>query len=179
MNKRIWIPLAVGLAVALFLRARSASASTGAAGGVVKRISIALDAEQRQNATLIETKFRAAGLPDNLIAAAIVNAYAESKLHATAVGDSGRSVGLFQLNDNGAGSGLTTEYRLDPSNNIDTILTRELFAKFGETLRGRAAMSATVYELAQIFSRDIERPGDTAGCMAARAALSLKMFPIQ
>lgn len=44
--------------------------------------------------------------------------YQESGGQATAVGDDGHSVGLMQLHDEGAGSGMSVEARIDPLTNL-------------------------------------------------------------
>jgi len=126
---------------------------------------------------IIATEFAAAGLPANAIAAAIVNSYAESGLNPTIPGDGGHSIGLFQLNDWGAGQGLSVEFRQDPVNNTKTILQREVLTGRGATFRRRAKEGASVAELAAIFARDIERPADKAGAMKTRSALAIQMFP--
>jgi len=126
---------------------------------------------------IIAAEFAAAGLPTNAIAAAIVNSYAESGLNPTIPGDGGHSIGLFQLNDWGAGHGLTVEFRQDPTNNTRTILQREVLTNRGATFRRRAKEGASVAELAAIFARDIERPKHTAAAMSGRSALAIQMFP--
>lgn len=126
---------------------------------------------------IIQTEFAKHGLGATAIAAAVANAYAESGLNPLASGDGGHSIGLFQLNDWGAGHGLSVAYRQDPTNNARTILSREVLASAGKTLRARAAAGAGVGELAAIFARDIERPADKAGAMASRASLAEAMFP--
>jgi hypothetical protein len=137
-----------------------------------------LSSAQRSMATIIETEFKKAGLKPSIIAAAIVNAKAESDLNPRAVGDSGHSIGLFQLNDNGgAGQGLSATERVDPVINAQIILKREVLANAGRNLRSAAENGASVAQLAAIFSRDIERPGDKTGQMKARAYLASKLLP--
>lgn len=145
---------------------------------VVDQISVRarLSPSQRQMAQLIEQEGRAAGLSPNEIAAMIVNAKAESGLNPGIKGDSGHSIGLFQLNDRGAGHGMSVEERQDPITNIRTILTREVLTRRGQQFRSRAAAGASIQELAAIFSRDIERPADRAGEQAKRAALASRLF---
>lgn len=65
-----------------------------------------LNDEQKNNASLIQDIFEDAGFSKNLIAAAIISSYEESGLFSTAVGNTGRAIGLFQIN---TGSG-----KLDP-----------------------------------------------------------------
>jgi hypothetical protein len=145
-------------------------------GEVIKNIKKKLDSEQLENASIIEKVFRDAGMPDSVIAAAIVNAYAESNLRAGVTGDSGHSVGLFQLHDRGGGSGMSVEERQDPEINAKTILEREVLAEKGQELLAKAKSGASVAELSAIFSRDIERPRDKEGAMARREKLAEDMF---
>ena len=173
---KIAIAAAVGLAV--FLIARKAF---GAQSDLIAKMSDKykkkLTASKTANVKAIEEVFLAADMPESLIAAAVANAYHESSWNASAAGDSGHSIGLFQLSDWGAGSGLSVEYRKDPRNNAKVILEREVLTRRGKTLREAAAQGAGVGELAAIFSRDIERPADKEGNMASRKALAEAMFP--
>jgi biotin transport system substrate-specific component len=61
---------------------------------------------------IIDREFAVAGWKSSVIQAAIVNAYAESGLNPRAIGDGGKSVGLFQLPVFHGGGGLG--YLLDP-----------------------------------------------------------------
>ncbi|MCX6735052.1 MAG: hypothetical protein NTZ25_04070 [Candidatus Peregrinibacteria bacterium] len=151
---------------------------------VVEQIKIPLNASQKENAQIIEKifkeKLQGKGLTDEAIAkitaAAIVNAYKESGLNAKSVGDHGNSIGLFQLNVNGGGHGMSIEERQDPTTNTTTIIDREVLGSFGRVLIARAKAGATVTELAAIFSKYIERPRDVYGAMQARSKTALKMF---
>lgn len=172
MDKRVAIAIGVGVGVLLF-----ALPAFGVGNSVVSLIKKKLTLSQRRNATIIANAFAKAGLPPIVAAAAIANAYAESKLNAGAVGDSGHSIGLFQLSDWGAGHDLSVDYRLDPQNNVQTILAREVLKGYGKTLRARAAEGARVGELAAIFCRDIERPKDIEGESQKRSDLAETMFP--
>ena len=172
MDKRILIAVGVGVGILVF-----ALPAYGVGNSVISLIKKKLTLAQRRNATIIAEEFLAAGLPPVVAAAAIANAYAESKLNAAAVGDSGHSIGLFQLSDWGAGHDLSVEYRLDPRNNTKTILSREVLGKFGKNLRARAAEGARVGELAAIYCRDIERPKDIEGESQKRSDLAETMFP--
>jgi Transglycosylase SLT domain len=64
------------------------------------------------------------GVAPNL---AVAIAQQESGLNPNAIGDNGNSVGLFQLNDNGEGAGLTVAQREDPTTNA-TIALKEVAA---------------------------------------------------
>lgn len=84
--------------------------------------SIDLDAEQRRNVEVISDEFARAGLADWTVAA-VANAYAESALRAGARSlPPEDSVGLFQLNARGAGSGMSTAQRQDPRQNTKRII---------------------------------------------------------
>lgn len=172
MDKRVVIAVGVGVGVLLL-----ALPAYGVGNNVVSLIKKKLTLKQRRNATIIAEEFAKAGLPPIAAAAAIANAWAESKLNEKAEGDGGHSWGLFQLNDWGAGHGLTVEYRIDPRNNAQTILNREVLKGFGKAFRQRLAEGARVGELAAIFCRDIERPKDKEGEMAKRSDLAETMFP--
>ena len=173
---KLAIAAIVGIGLTLLAR-RALASSSDIIGKMSSTYKGKLTAPKIESIKAIEEVFSAAGMPEKLIAAAVANAYHESSWNANAVGDGGHSIGLFQLNDWGAGSGLTVEYRKDPRNNAKTILEREVLAKRGRTLLQRAQDGAGVGELAAIFSRDIERPADREGNMASRSALAEKMFP--
>jgi murein DD-endopeptidase MepM/ murein hydrolase activator NlpD len=128
----------------------------------------------RRNAPIIIEEFRKADLPDEIIAAALVNVVAESGFDEQIPGDSGNAIGLFQLNSGGAGAGMSVEHRRDPRNN-----TRGILADYGMA-KMRAAYAAgerDIATLAALFSKEVERPGDEAGEMKARAASARKYFP--
>ena len=67
----------------------------------VTDIAKGLTTEQYEVSETIEEELSQLDIPDNLIAAAIVNAVAESHLNPEAVGDGGRAVGAFQLHKRG------------------------------------------------------------------------------
>jgi Phage tail lysozyme len=173
---KLAVAAAVGLGVFLFAR-KAFGAQADLLSKMSPKYKKKLTATKTANVKAIEEVFLSADMPENLIAAAVANSYHESGWNAEAVGDGGHSIGLFQLNDWGAGSGLTVEYRKDPRNNARTILDREVLAKRGKALRDAAAQGTGVGELAAIFSRDIERPADKEGNMASRKALAEAMFP--
>ncbi len=109
-----------------------------------------------KNSRIIISMFRAAGYPIGVALAALVNARHESDLSNYAIGDSGQSVGLFQLYDRGAGAGMTIEERQNPRANTKRIIqeTRD----YGSNLMTAYRNGASVAELSLIFGRDIERP---------------------
>ena len=133
-----------------------------------------LTAAQQSHAALIVREFTAAGWKPSVAAAAVVNAYAESRLNPLAVGDGGKSVGLFQLHERGGGAGMTVEQRKDP-----TLNTRRIIEETGRALKFRAiaAVSDDIPTLAAAFSTYVERPKDVIGEESKRAALARALYP--
>lgn len=132
--------------------------------------------DQKAAAAVIEREFLAAGYSPMLVAAALINAYAESRLDPAAVGDHGASIGLFQLNTlHGAGIGHSVSELKDPTGNAQVLLSVEkrALAKVQSAIDAGADLS----EAAGLFSKYVERPDDTMGEMAKRAASSWILFP--
>jgi hypothetical protein len=107
--------------------------------------------DQIASARIIEREGKAAGLPPELTAAMIVNARAESNLDPKAKGDRmdsqgrwpanegfdastarWRSLGLFQLYENGAGKGMSAADRMDATKNTRRII-KEMWARKGKS----------------------------------------------
>lgn len=130
--------------------------------------------EQRDTAILIEENFDKLSIPKNITAAAIVNGIAESGLKTGIIGDSGSSVGLFQLNKNGLGNKLSVEQRQDPNVNSMVVGIQVLKNK---TLLSKEESGATVSELTSIFTKEIMRPEEAAKKGKVRAALAERIFP--
>lgn len=143
---------------------------------------------------IIEREFKNAGLSRNLTAAAIVNAYKESRFNTlkTFYGKdypktgikTEDSVGLFMLNSMNGGLGTDMpkgrqypqgDSRKDPVLNTQRIIrkiknykeARDLFAKLDNNLP----------ELTAAFTEKIEVPGDMAEAKAERKALAKELFP--
>lgn len=154
---------------------RSALPGITSASGALAHLRIALDPEQVASAQIIQSVFRQAGHSEELVAAAIVNAYAESRLRPHAVGDGGGAVGLFQLHERGAGHGMTTALRMDPVANTQQIL-RVVHGAFGRELRVLEKAGVPMRTLAAVFCRDIERPSNVEAQMAKRDALAETLF---
>lgn len=138
-------------------------------GSVVDQIAGDLSARQLANARIIEEEFKAAGLQNSIVAAAIINAYVESGLKEDIVGDSGRGAGLFGLHERGAGYGMSLAERKDPRINAKTIL-KFVLGKSGARLRREAKSGASVLKLAIIFSQDVERPKSWRSASGTRRA---------
>lgn len=136
-----------------------------------------LSSGQRDAARVIERVLGGHGVPGPIIAAAIVNAHAESSLNPGAVGDSGHSVGLFQLHDKGAGKGMSVAARKDPAQNTERIYS--VYAgSYGKPLRDAyASGERSISRLSALWSTHIERPWDTKAAEFYRSALALRLFP--
>ena len=72
-----------------------------------------LGEEKAAVASLIEDTLVESGVSPRLARAATINAYAESNLVPTVIGDHGRSVGVFQLNIEGLGHDMSVDSRKD------------------------------------------------------------------
>jgi hypothetical protein len=143
-------------------------------------MAVGLNESQRSMARIIEQEFLAAGFNDVMVAAAIVNAKAESNLDPRAAGDSGQSIGLFQLYSKGAGAGMSVAQREDPVLNTRRII-QEVKSNYGKRLRPYAEAASgsptSVAEATALFTEDIERPANGVLKGAERATKALAMFP--
>ncbi len=166
---------------------------------VVEQIKVDLSTEQLGHAKIIETEFKKAGMPPEIIAAAIVNAEKESGLSniqsrvpdLSSKGHNGQedSWGLFQINIPARTANIKPEEeRLraaaemredmkDPAKNCQMIL-KEIKSKWGDSLRAAVARKASVAELSALFCKYIERPLDVVGGMRARSQRTAEMFGI-
>ena len=137
---------------------------------VASQIKYPLTAEQKEMTRLIERQFRQAQLPREFAAAAIVNAYYESRLNpgiqsqVVKEGVQEDSVGLFQLYIHGAGAGMIladgTDLRADPVLNTQRIIQEVKNPKFGKAMRDAyAAGHRSIAYFSGLFAQDIERCG--------------------
>lgn len=152
----------------------SGASSNDVGGGFLAEGGAGLGAEAGANAERVAQIMRSRGIPEPVIAAALVNAVAESGLNANAVGDGGHSIGIFQLNDNGAGYGMTVESRKNVDRNTEAILADQ---GVKAVLDAHKSGVTSISELAALWSKHVERPGDEAGAMRDRAALAKQYFP--
>lgn len=137
-----------------------------------------LTSAQRAQVAIIGEEFAAAGFAW-LTIGAVANAYRESALDPAASGDSGHSIGLFQLYDKGAGAGMTVTERQDPRANCRAILA-VVQGPDGAPLRA-ARGTASNADLAALFAHHIERcaacgwsSGDSD--LAVRAGLVTEIY---
>jgi hypothetical protein len=157
----------------------------------LQQSSIGRQASRLQNARIIAEEFSAAGLPPSLALAAIVNANAESSLNALASGDNGKSIGLFQLHQNGGGKGMTVAERQDPRLNTRRIISEYQAARRQSSgydlsqkktvqmisLDDAYAQGATVATLAGLWGFHVERPFYLYASAAERAKMARSLFP--
>jgi hypothetical protein len=127
-------------------------------------------------ADLIQSEFLAAGFSAGAGMAAVVNAYAESRLNPLAASPPPEdSVGLFQLNAAGVGRGMTREERQDPLTNIRKMMD---YAKRENRFMAVASdPNATLHDLTRAFTVYLERPANPEAKGEQRAALAAQMFP--
>ena len=82
---------------------------TGQCEASVTDVAKGLTIEQYEVSETIEEELTQLEIPQNIIAAAIVNAIAESSLNPDAIGDGGKAVGAFQLHKKGLGKNLSVD----------------------------------------------------------------------
>jgi hypothetical protein len=138
---------------------------------------MAVSAAQRKVAEAAERVLAAAGLPEALIQGALVNAYAESRLDPMARGDSGKSIGIWQLHEKWAGRGMSVADRQDV-----TKATRRILEVYGGSqgapLRKEvAAGERNLGRLAYLWSLHVERPTGKEVEALRRRGLALLLFP--
>jgi hypothetical protein len=114
---------------------------------------------------VIEQVLQSEGFTQAGIAAAFANAWQESKFDPKAAGDSGHSIGIFQLHDEGVGEGMSVEERQDPIINTREIASSAKKSKFMQYMRETGDPQI----LAAAFSKYVERPRDKLGNMRDRA----------
>lgn len=117
--------------------------------------SMNLDPQQLEIARRIEKRLRYHGFSDNMIMGAIANAHAESKLNPSAIGDKGKSTGIFQLNKNGLGKGMNKQDMHSVETSVDRVARA---AKKSKRLMRAERNGASVEEHTKIFCEDVMRP---------------------
>jgi hypothetical protein len=165
-----------------------------------------IPSDRLKNIDIIEWEFYKAGLPIEFAAAAVVNAWHESKLKSGSEGDWSnkaryvakyspaeleeictysdrphpcpQSIGLFQLKSpTGAGGKMSAAQRKDPASNTRKII-EQVQKKYGDAMRAAYANGERkVSHFTGLFCRDIERPGNKQGCWDNRAKEALDFFP--
>lgn len=137
---------------------------------------MAVSAAQRKVAEAAERVLAAAGLPEALIRGALVNAYAESRLDPMARGDSGKSIGIWQLHEKWAGRGMTVADRQDVVKATRRILEVYGGSQGAPVRKEVAAGERDAERLAYLWSLHIERPSGKEGEALRRRGLTLLLF---
>jgi hypothetical protein len=134
---------------------------------------ISAEIENREIACQIEFELLSEGLEPPMIEAVLLNSYAESRFNPMAVGDSGRSVGVFQLNINGLGHHMTKDERHDIRKSA-----RRLAGAIRKSKRIKDASDrgAETGELTRLVCTEIMRPSNKHTKARAREALRDKLF---
>lgn len=133
-----------------------------------------INEQQRETALTIENSLKMMEIPDNIIAAAIVNGIAESRLNANAVGDNGKSYGIFQLHSSGLGNKISPHFRKNIHINSSVIGIQIIK---NENLFKEDQNSASIGKLTQIITKDIMRPANVKQKMQQRHKLAQTIFP--
>lgn len=134
---------------------------------------IAPEIENRRVACRIEQVLRDEGFDSPLVEAALLNSYAESKFNPKAVGDNGRSRGVFQLNENGLGRKMTMESK----HNVEASTKRIVSAvRKSKKLTEAIERGAETGELTRLFCTEIMRPSNKRRKAAQRSGLREVVF---
>jgi hypothetical protein len=147
---------------------------TGYCNQSVSDIAVGLTQEQREVSHVIENELKEMDIPDNIIAASIVNAVAESNLNPNAAGDGGDSIGAFQLNINGLGKKLTIDERQNLYTTANIVGIQILK---NDKLFELEQRKATIPELTALFAQYIMNPSNIEKNKFHRTQLAKKMFP--
>ena len=140
------------------------------------RTTRSFSSEQYSMMEIIEAELTAAGFTPMAVVGAIANAIHESGLKPRVVGDKGDSVGLFQLNIRGAGSGMSVEERQDPAKNTQRIAQSAM--KSSEFMSYMSRFPNDPQILAAAFCRYVERPKAGVTSRAERAATARELIGI-
>lgn len=117
----------------------------------------------------VEDQLVLAGLNPRMARAATINAYAESRLNPEAIGDHGRSVGIFQLSSNGLGHKMSVEQRKDVK--VSTARIARAVLK-DSVLMDMQRECASLADMVKAFTLRIERPKDSKVKAVERAKIS-------
>ena len=113
-----------------------------------------LDFEKIVVARQVEKRLSEYGFSDELIAGALVNAYAESRLDADAVGKAGER-GIFQLNPKGLGHGMTADEMQDIALSVNRVARA---VSKNDRVMELERKGGTVAQHTLMFCQEIERP---------------------
>lgn len=133
--------------------------------------SMDLTDPQRQVAQQIEKEMRDYDFSDELIAGAIINAYAESKLDPMAIG-SEMERGVFQLHPSGLGKGMSPDEMHDVRHSVDRIARA---IKRNRKMLRLQVQNASIEEQVKSFCIEIERPSNSYEKALGRVRLMKKI----
>jgi len=128
--------------------------------------------EQEEIAKQVEIRLRDHGFSDELITAALVNAYAESGLDVSVVGKAGER-GIFQLHPRGLGHSMTVNDMIDIESASDRIAWA---VKRNKKIMNLESRSASADVLTAAFCVEIERPSNKHEKAKKRVRLMKKML---
>ena len=130
--------------------------------------------EQKEVSYIIEEQFSEMDIPPNITAAAIVNAIAESKLNAEAIGDGGKAAGPFQLHKDGLGKNLSIVERTNVYTSANVVGIQILK---NNTLYDLENNNAFISVITEVITEDIMRPDGLKEQKAKRSQLAKQVFP--
>ncbi len=147
---------------------------TGQCEASVTDIAKGLTIEQYEVSETIEEELTQLEIPQNIIAAAIVNAIAESSLNPDAIGDGGKAVGAFQLHKKGLGKNLSVDDRRNIYTNTNVIGIQILK---NDKLFALNENGEEIPELSAVFAEEIMKPANIEDRKEERRKIANKIFP--
>ena len=147
---------------------------TGQCEASVTDVAKGLTIEQYEVSETIEEELTQLEIPQNIIAAAIVNAIAESSLNPDAIGDGGRAVGAFQLHKKGLGKNLSVDDRRNIYTNTNVIGIQILK---NDKLFALNENGEEIPELSAVFAEEIMKPANIEDRKEERRKIANKIFP--
>jgi hypothetical protein len=147
---------------------------TGQCEASVTDVAKGLTIEQYEVSETIEEELTQLEIPQNIIAAAIVNAIAESSLNPDAIGDGGKAVGAFQLHKKGLGKNLSVDDRRNIYTNTNVIGIQILK---NDKLFALNENEEEIPELSAVFAEEIMKPANIEDRKEERRKIANKIFP--
>jgi len=147
---------------------------TGQCEASVTDVTKGLTIEQYEVSETIEEELTQLEIPQNIIAAAIVNAIAESSLNPDAIGDGGKAVGAFQLHKKGLGKNLSVDDRRNIYTNTNVIGIQILK---NDKLFALNENGEEIPELSAVFAEEIMKPANIEDRKEERRKIANKIFP--
>jgi hypothetical protein len=147
---------------------------TGQCEASVTDVAKGLTIEQYEVSETIEEELTQLEIPQNIIAAAIVNAIAESSLNPDAIGDGGKAVGAFQLHKKGLGKNLSVDDRKNIYTNTNVIGIQILK---NDKLFALNENGEEIPELSAVFAEEIMKPANIEDRKEERRKIANKIFP--